>query len=110
MGLQGQRPNRQPAPPGDIVCGLVSFRDERRVFEIQSAGHGKYEIGADDTLTHRQLTDWVWQLQAKNWVSGQHFADFFRCLNEFIYRQWGAWPQDFYEVQGVVRDQGLDEV
>ena len=102
---------REPAPPGDIVCGLVAFREQGRVFQITTRiGEDSYDIQADRILTHRQFTDWVWQLQEKGWMSGQHFADLLSCLSEFIYRQWGVWPQKFYEVEGVIREQGLDEV
>jgi hypothetical protein len=90
---------REPEPPGDIVRGFVAFRESSRVFEITTRiGEPTYDIEADRILTHRAFTDWVWQLQMKRWMSGQHFSDFFECLSEFIYRQWGQCPQVFYEV------------
>jgi hypothetical protein len=94
---------REPAPPGDIIRGLVAFREQSRTFEIFTRiGEDNYEIHADRILTHKQFTDWIWQLQPKGWMSGQHFADFFECLSEFIYRQWGQNPQEFYEVISAI--------
>jgi hypothetical protein len=94
-----RRANRDPAPPGDIVRGLVAFREGSRAFELTTRiGQPTYDIEADRILTHRAFTDWVWQLHGKTWMSGQHFSDFFECLSEFIYRQWGQSPQVFYEV------------
>jgi len=99
MGSPFKPARRDPAPSGDIIRGLVAFREGRRVFEIfTEMGQPTYDIEADRILTHRAFTDWVWQLQAKGWMSGQHFADFFECLSEFIYRRWSQWPQTFYEV------------
>ncbi len=101
---------REPAPPGDIVCGLVAFREGPRVFQITTRiGEDTYDIEADRILTHRAFTDWVWQLQTKGWMSGQHFTDFFACLSEFIYRQWGEWPQVFYSVERAI-NAGPDRV
>lgn len=101
---------REPAPPGDITCGPVAFREGPRVFQITTRiGEPSYDIAAGGILTHRQFTDWVWQLQDKRWMSGHHFADLFQCLSEFIYRQWGQWPQAFYEVTQAVNN-NLDEV
>src|SRR5262249_12744473 len=95
---------REPAPPGDIVRGLVAFREgPPRVFQITTRiGEPTYDIEADRILTHRAFTDWVWQLQEKRWMTGQHFADLFACLSEFIYRQWGEWPQVFYSVENAM--------
>ena len=57
---------REPAPPGDTICGLVAFREGPRVFQITTRiGEATYDIEADRLLTHKQFTDWVWQLQEK---------------------------------------------
>jgi hypothetical protein len=101
---------RDPAPPGDIARGLVRIRDDIRTIEIfTQLGQATYDIEIDRILTHRQFTDWVWQLQNKGWMTGQHFSDLFECLSEYIYRQWSVGPQKFYEVDGAIQ-QGLDKV
>lgn len=105
MEIKPAKP-REPAPPGDIVCGLVAFRESTRSFEIFTRiGADTYDFEADRILTSRQFTDWVWQLQEKPWMTGQHFDDFFRCLSEFIFRQWRQFPQVFYE---VTEQHGMD--
>ncbi len=99
MSAHFERARREPVPRGDIVRGLVAFRDAARLFQITTRiGHETYDIEADRILTHRSFVDWVWQLQSKTWMSGQHFSDFFDCLSDFIYRQWGDCPQEFYDV------------
>jgi hypothetical protein len=97
--MQIRSAKREPAPPGDIVCGAVAFRERSQCFEITTGiGNETYDIAADRLYTDRQFCDWVWQLHEKGWMTGQKFADFFQCLSEFIYRDRGEWPQDFYAV------------
>jgi hypothetical protein len=108
--LKFEPAGREPAPPGDIVCGLVAFREGPRLFQITTRiGEETYDIQADRIATQRAFTDWVWQLHTKRWMSGQHFADFFTCLSEFIYRQSGDWPQVYYAVERAI-NAGPDRV
>ena len=109
MGFEIRASARDPVPPGDIIHGLVAFRESRRAFEITTTiGAETYEFSADRILTHRAFTDWVWQLYGKGWMSGQHFVDLFACLSDFIYRGWNEYPQSFYEVTDGVDE--LDKV
>lgn len=97
---------REPAPPGDITCGLVTFREVGYVFEITTGRPGEtYDIQAATILTNpSQFTDWVWQLHQYGWITGQHFADLFDCMSEVIYRTYDVWPQTHYVVEGAIAE------
>lgn len=105
MGSKFAKPKREPRPPGDIICGLVEYRQSRRALEIvTSIGVEIYKIEADRILlSHEAFTDWIWQLFHKGWMSGQHFADFLECNFEVIYRDWEQWPQASYGVIGAIQ-------
>ncbi len=96
---------REPYPPGDIVCGLVAYRNDARTFEIFTRiGEGSYDIEADRILlSHRAFTDWIWQLQGKVWMSGQHLFDLLTCLSELIYRDFDQGPQEYFDVMGGIQ-------
>lgn len=104
------RPQRTPAPPGDIICGLVVYRERERSFEIFTrVDEPLYQVQVDRIASYKQFTDWLWQLHEKGWMTGQHYADLLRCISEYIFRQHGQWPQAYYEVEGAI-NQGLDKV
>lgn len=90
----------EPAPPGDIVRGLVTFRDAILTFEISSINGETYDIEARRILMDaRQFTDWIWQLHDKKWMTAQHYSDLLDCLSAVIYRHYGVWPQVHYMVE-----------
>src|SRR4051812_5497144 len=98
---------REPAPPGDIVRGRVTFRELGYVSEITTGRPGEitYDIQAATILTDpRQFTDWVWQLHKQGWITGQHYADLFECMSEVIYRTYDVWPQPHYMVEGAIAE------
>jgi hypothetical protein len=97
-------------PEGDLVQGFATYREAKRCFEIETGHRGhRYEIQLDRIMTHRQFTDWIWQLHFKGWLTGQHFKDFLDCLYMVVNRDWREDPQKFYEVRQAMM-QGLDEV
>ncbi len=95
---------------GDIFVGLVRFNELTKTFEITtSAETTPYEIAAERILTKVAFTDWIWQLHHKDWITGQHLKDFLDCLSCYLYREYGQFPQVFYEVAGG-GPEGLDAV
>jgi hypothetical protein len=85
--------------------GTVSYDPQYNALVIDVRnGLTTYDIPFDEIQTPQQLTDWIFQLHEKSWMTGQHFRDLFECLEWVIREKTGMRPIQFYKVGGCAEN------
>ena len=93
---------------GDIIIGFVKFDSEKNLFQIREGfGSLTYDMDADRILSGGGFLDFVLQIHGKEWITAQHLKDLFDCVTCWTYREYGKFPQDFFDVAGGM-NRGLD--
>lgn len=79
--------------------GSVTYDPEINLISIETE-HTTYDIMFDRISNARQFTEWMFHLNDKSWMTGQHFKDLLDCLEWVIREKTGEHPIGFYDVGG----------